>query len=131
MHSLQSGESRIRRSNQRQSSFNTVSWTDQVDYSLSCGPSRPLSYNLEPLDITQKKFAQDLLEDVVQDTRKQIDLGGKQSNGPEEISRSSWTRRRPHSLQLNGEFDCKDSMYLSDTDRSVMSHQECNVLCLS
>lgn len=48
----------------------------------------------------------------------------------EEISRSTRTRSRPCSWGPVGEFYFRESMCLSETDRSMLSHQACKgLLC--
>lgn len=88
----------LRRSNRRQFSINTVSWTDQVDSKFS--PSRPLSINTDQSNVRQPS----------------VEPSGRDN---EEIYRLA--QRRPCSWE-------PDSIGLSETDQSMLSHQECKAI---
>ncbi|XP_037048041.1 uncharacterized protein LOC119082595 [Bradysia coprophila] len=130
------------RGHRRQSSVNTVSWTDQGDSSI--GRSRPLSNNLDPSDekdeieqVTlrakpghRRQSSVGISWNKFEDTRRRSSYASwarddDDGDDYEEISRSTRTRSRPCSWGPVGEFYFRESMCLSETDRSMLSHQAC------
>lgn len=77
--------------------------------------------------VTLRKKINHIRQSSVGIVSSQYDDEFTDAHDHEDMSYSTRARRRSISWEPFGEFYIRDSMCLSETDRSMLSHQECKV----